>query len=177
MGGNSPLESFALYSYEATTFASFLLLLFSILRVNENPLSIPVIIALTFSIVWSCYIINSIENSEFYIHDTLPAESLRNLAWFYFISVLISKQQFNNQTFLLTHSWQVPFFLLLTGCIVILESSSELRYQFQQLIGFDFRLVIHIGFAIVGLMLVEQLYRNALQEQRWAIKFMCLGLA
>jgi putative PEP-CTERM system histidine kinase len=127
--------------------------------------------------VWSCYTLYSIENSEFYIQDTLPAESVRNLAWFFFLSVLISKQQFNSQTFLLRHSWQVPLVFVITFCIVILESLPELRYQFQQVIGFDFRLVVHIGFAIVGLMLVEQLYRNALQEQRWAIKFLCLGLA
>jgi putative PEP-CTERM system histidine kinase len=34
----------------------------------------------------------------------------------------------------------------------------------------------HIMFAVVGIMLVEQLVRNASREYRWAIKFLCLGL-
>lgn len=42
--------------------------------------------------------------------------------------------------------------------------------------------VLHDGFligaimAIIGMILVEQYYRNAPQEQRWGIKFICLGL-
>lgn len=34
----------------------------------------------------------------------------------------------------------------------------------------------YIMLAILGLVVVEQLYRNARSEQRWAIKYLCLGL-
>jgi putative PEP-CTERM system histidine kinase len=171
------LDSFGLYSYAASTITYFLLLIFALVRVNKNPLGIPVVIALVFSLFWTSYIVLILQSNELYIQDTFPVESLRNLAWFFFLSVLISKQQFNSKYYLIKNSWQVPFILLLTICVVILEYFSELRYQIQQFTGFDFRLFAHICFAIIGLMLVEQLYRNALHEQRWAIKFLSLGLA
>ena len=34
----------------------------------------------------------------------------------------------------------------------------------------------HVLIAVAGIVLVEQIYRNTLPEQRWAIKFLCLGL-
>lgn len=42
--------------------------------------------------------------------------------------------------------------------------------------GRDIRLLAHVIFAILGLILVEQLYRNASMEMRWAVKFLCMGL-
>lgn len=36
--------------------------------------------------------------------------------------------------------------------------------------------LIGVMMAIIGMILVEQYYRNAPQEQRWGIKFICLGL-
>ncbi len=171
------METFALYSYSASTIAYFLLLCLSLLRIKKNPLGIPLAATLVLSLAWSAYIVFVIQNEAFYIQETFPLESLRNLAWFLFLTLLISKQQFNKQYFLLQHAWQVYCMVLIVSSIVILEGVSELRYLLQQLIGFDFRLFVHVGFAIVGLILVEQLYRNAVQEQRWAIKFLCLGLA
>lgn len=34
----------------------------------------------------------------------------------------------------------------------------------------------HLGLAVIGLILIERYYRNALDEQRWRIKFFCLAL-
>jgi hypothetical protein len=138
------LDSFGLYSYAASTITYFLLLIFALVRVNKNPLGIPVVIALVFSLFWTSYIVLILQSNELYIQDTFPVESLRNLAWFFFLSVLISKQQFNSKYYLIKNSWQVPFILLLTICVVILEYFSELRYQIQQFTGFDFRLFAHI---------------------------------
>lgn len=171
------METFSLYSYSASAIAYFLFLCLLLIRVKRNPLDTPALIAIFFSLIWSGYTVYILQNSQFYIQDILPFELLRNLAWFFFLSVLISKQQFNNQYFLLLHSWQVPVMLVFTSAIFVLELFSEIRHHFQQFIGFDFRHIVHIGFSIIGLILVEQLYRNAMQEQRWAIKFICMGLA
>jgi putative PEP-CTERM system histidine kinase len=34
----------------------------------------------------------------------------------------------------------------------------------------------HIGMAVMGMILIEQLFRNASGKERWAIKFACLGI-
>jgi len=168
---------FAQYSYAVSALAYFVLFVLSLFWIKKSPLALPASITVFFSLVWSCDIVYVLHFNELYRQATLATESLRNLAWFLFLSVLISRQQFNQLYFLLRYSWQSWVILLVGLVIVILESFTELRYQLQQLINIDFRLVVHIGFAIMGLMLVEQLYRNALQEQRWAIKFTCLSVA
>ncbi len=171
------METFALYSYASSAAAYTFLLGFSLLRINKSVFGVASIITFSFSIIWAAYTVFVIQDGSFYIQDIFPIESLRNLAWFFFLSVLISKQQFDDLYHLLRTSWQAPTFITLIICIVVLELIPSLRYQMQQIVGFDFRPFVHIGFSLIGLILVEQLYRNAMQEQRWAIKFLCLGLA
>ena len=148
-----------------------------LIKVKNNPFAIPAFVAVIASFLWSIYTVYIIQNNEFYIQDSFAIEAIRNLSWFFLLSVLLSSQQFNKPYFLLRHSWRALCVILITISIVILESFANLRYQVQQLIGFDFRPFVHIGFSLLGLILIEQLYRNALQDQRWAIKFICLGLA
>lgn len=45
-----------------------------------------------------------------------------------------------------------------------------------ELLGYDPRLAGHLVLALAGLVLVEQLFRNTPLQQRWAIKYLCLGL-
>lgn len=171
------MDTFTLYGYATSTVCYFILFVVALLRVNKSVFGIDSVITFPFSFIWAAFVVFVSESESFYTPDIFPVESLRNLAWFFFLSVLISKQQFDDQYYLLRTSWQVPTFITITLFIVVLESFSELCYQSQQIIGFDFRPFVHIGFSLIGLILVEQLYRNARQEQRWAIKFICLGLS
>ena len=41
--------------------------------------------------------------------------------------------------------------------------------------SFDYLLDTHLLLSVIGIVLVEQLFRNTKQEQRWVIKFLCLG--
>ncbi len=111
-----------------------------------------------------------------FIQDVLFLESLRNFSWFFLISILLSRQQFDDNFYLLRKSWQLPVFFLLAIAVLATEINDQLRYYFQQWFSFDLRLILHICFPVIGLMLIEQLYRNALKEQRWSIKFFCIAL-
>lgn len=42
--------------------------------------------------------------------------------------------------------------------------------------GFHYILSAHLFLSVVGIVLIEQLYRNTLAEQKWVIKYLCLGL-
>jgi putative PEP-CTERM system histidine kinase len=44
------------------------------------------------------------------------------------------------------------------------------------IIGFDLRVLSHIILAVIGLIIIEQMFRNASPQQRWNIKFLCLGI-
>ena len=171
------METFAFYSYTAAAVAYFVLFGLSLLGIKKSVFGLACVITFPFTVLWAVFTVFVLQTPSFYIQDILPIESLRNLSWFYFLSVLISKQQFDNQYYLLKTHKQAPVVFSVSLCVIALESLPELRYQVQQIIGFDFRSFVHIFFSLIGLILVEQLYRNALQEQRWAIKFLCLGIA
>ena len=171
------MEFFTLYSYTISTMAYFLLLGFLLVSFKKNIYGLVSAIAVASSLVWSAYSLFVIQNDDFYLHDIFAVESLRNLAWYFLLSVLISKQQFDDQYYFIKHYSHIRFSVALIISIIILELFAELRYPLQQIIGLDFRPLAHIIFSLIGLMLIEQLYRNAVQEQRWAIKFICLGLA
>jgi len=171
------LETFAFYSYTAAAVAYLVLFGLSLLGIKKSVFGLACVITFPFTVLWAVFTVFVLQTPSFYIQDILPIESLRNLSWFYFLSVLISKQQFDNQYYLLKTHKQAPVVFSVSLCVIALEALPELRYQVQQIIGVDFRSFVHIFFSLIGLILVEQLYRNALQEQRWAIKFLCLGIA
>ncbi len=165
------------YSYLASTVAFFILLVLLLINRKNNTVTYPFLTASFFSIVWSAYSAFAIQDDNLFAFDALPFETLRNGAWYFFLSVLISRQQLDNNYKFLKQYWQPKLMLVFVPIVFLLEFFPQLRYPVQMFLGFDFRLFIHIGFAIAGLMLVEQLYRNALSEERWNIKFICIALA
>lgn len=171
------MENYSLYSYATAALANIFLLPMALLGFKKNPVVIPVIIAALFSLCWSAVISFTLYNSELFTSEILPVETLRNAGWLFLLSVLISRQQFSSNYVLLLKSRLAQGLIVFVGFIFILEAWPDFRYQVQQFVGQDFRLVAHVLFAIMGLMMVEQLYRNSSMEMRWALKFLCLGLA
>ncbi|MGB5456878.1 MAG: XrtA/PEP-CTERM system histidine kinase PrsK [Gammaproteobacteria bacterium] len=102
-------------------------------------------------------------------------EVLRNLTWLLFILSMLAAAY--SQGASLAQSGKG---LLRTGLIVAAVLTIML-YGFLQ-IGLRTQneagliIVLQLLLAVTGIVLVEQLYRNLPSEQRWAIKYLCLGL-
>jgi putative PEP-CTERM system histidine kinase len=95
-------------------------------------------------------------------------EILRSAVWFAFLMVLLA---YSHKA---VRSLRLVAVGLAVFCVVVLvatiySSGSTAR---PELFGILSRLLL----AIVGMVLVEQLYRNVHPQQRWGIKFLCLGL-
>jgi len=170
------MDNYSYYSYLAAAAAYLLLLPLTLIGIKKNPVAIPLIVAVVISLTWAGYTALLIYNDELVTSEILPLETLRDTAWFFLLSTLISRQQFNNNYSLLFKSRLANGMALLMVFILALEVFSDLRYQIQQFLGQDLRLFAHVVFAIIGLMLVEQLYRNAALDLHWTVKFICLGL-
>ena len=75
-------------------------------------------------------------------------------------------------------------FMLALGSIIIfiIFMMLPVLYQYQNdgatVFGdsFNYLLASHLLLAVIGIVLIEQLYRNTRPEQRWVVKFLCLGL-
>jgi putative PEP-CTERM system histidine kinase len=175
------MEPLVFYGYLLATTAYFLLLLTAWVGRKKNPVAGPFLLALACSMLWAGYI-TVCEYQPTYtliISTSLAFETLRNATWFFLLGTLISRQQLNHNYLLLYRS---RFTYMLAAFIVFLlvfELSEDVRTPIKQFVGnqVHIRLMSHLMFAIIGLALVEQLYRNATTELRWVIKFLCIGLA
>jgi putative PEP-CTERM system histidine kinase len=144
--------------------------------VKKNPVVIPLVTALFFSFVWAGYSAFLIHDNKSFTSISLTLEIIRNIVWFLLLSAFISRQQFTKNYLLLVKSRFANGLIFLILISLIVEVFDNARYPIQQLLGQDPRLFTHVIFAVLGLMLVEQVYRNATQESQWSIKFLCLGL-
>ncbi len=172
------MEDFAFYSYLTGLIVFVLILPLAIMRVHKNPYVPQFIIALVVSIIWMAYVVFTLSQpSVFFIADTFALETLRDGAWLFFLNVIISRQLYAGKYAFLRKSKPALLLFVWLSFVFIAELSSEVLDFTNQYLGQDIRLFAHLSFAVVGLMLVEQLYRGVDKEQRWAIKYMCLGLA
>ena len=178
------MESYNIYSYLSAAIAYGTLLLLSLFGIKRYTSGLTFFIAVLFSFIWSAYTSYNLFSAELFTSSILPLETLRNMAWFIYMLAMINnledqasfdKINHGKITFLLKSNYSIAL-ILGTLFVFIIELFPETLYQINQFIGMDFRLLAHVSFAIIGLILIEQLYRNAVSEQRWAIKFICLGL-
>src|SRR5688500_2735727 len=95
-------------------------------------------------------------------------EILRSAVWFAFLIVLLAYSRKAMRPL------RVATVVLGAFCAVVLVATlySGGSAARPDLFGILSRLLL----AIIGMVLVEQLYRNVHPQQRWGIKFLCLGL-
>jgi putative PEP-CTERM system histidine kinase len=62
------------------------------------------------------------------------------------------------------------------GLIAYIWLLPSLQALYPTLFKSSFQFAGHIGLAVIGLVLLEQFYRNARLDQRWRIKFLCLAM-
>ncbi len=189
------MESYNIYSYLSAALAYGSLLLLSLWGIKRYASGLTFFLAVLFSFIWSAYASYNLYNDDFYSSSILPFETLRNLSWFIYILAMLSnielsstEQQnaphpknlpttpiFFDLKFILNSNYSIGL-ILVSLFVFLAELIPELMIWINNMLNMDFRLFAHVSFAILGLILIEQLYRNTVSGQRWAIKFICLGL-
>ncbi len=61
-------------------------------------------------------------------------------------------------------------------CLIQIISFGQITSTDPDQPGSSYDFLVWVAMAIIGMILVEQYYRNTPQEQRWGIKFICLGI-
>ncbi|MBE0470281.1 MAG: PEP-CTERM system histidine kinase PrsK, partial [Methyloprofundus sp.] len=171
------MQDFAFYSYLTGLIVFLLVLLLAFFRIKNNPFVPQFTLAICASVLWMGVVLFVLENETLYIADTFAFETLRNAAWFLFLGVLLAKQFYNEKYAFFKKSRRSILLIIWLLTVFIAELSPNILDGLKRFFGVDIRLFAHVSFAIIGLMLVEQLYRSVAAEQRWAIKYLCLGLS
>jgi putative PEP-CTERM system histidine kinase len=70
------------------------------------------------------------------------------------------------------------WFSPLSGILAILFLAPPVAIAFDELsaLATDLALLSWVGFPLLGLVLIEQIFRNSDLEERWAIRYLCIGL-
>ena len=103
-------------------------------------------------------------------------EVIRSSAWLIFLSVVVALVVRRDGRPAVRRWSSVA---LLAFCVVVLASELLPLIRINPAIlggSTDSRLLGSLGLSIIGLALVENLYRNTHQDRRWEIKYLCLGI-
>jgi len=96
-------------------------------------------------------------------------EVVRNAVWFAFLMVLLGYSRQKVEPLRRAAAALAAF----CGVVLVVTLYSG-AISGTRLVMFE--MLSHLALAVIGMVLVEQLYRNVRPQQRWGIKFLCLGL-
>lgn len=164
-------------SYSLAALAFLPLGLYAFLSARGRTQGIPLALAAFITALWAGVLSYDASHSP---HLSLLAnllEILRNAAWFFFLMRLLHVPKPINRTvfggMFRASAGLFGFCVLLAmASLYGVMSGSEVAQRLFSMSTIGGRVIL----AIAGLVLVEQLIRNARADQRWGIKFLCLGL-
>ncbi len=158
------------------TIASFVFLAFFVVLLTDKHRgrNKNLLLTATFvSFAWALVIVltKAVGLSELYAH---LAELIKNVSWVaYIVSMVMSAGVENiavsKRLGVLLRNVLITLSLLAVALFALMNMDF-IRFATGALIA------IHLTMAVIGIVMVEQLYRNFPDEQRWVIKYLCLGL-
>ena len=172
------LTSIATASYAMAAVAhSFLaILLLTSWRGRLHGIVLP--IACLFSALWAAALAYQATQTSPLSLLTDVLEILRNAGWSAFLITLLGPyRQMDFSSIPRVRPAVAAIAVFYIACLAIaLYSHGNFYFSSHKTIDFINSIVASVAMAIVGMILVEQLYRNTPVKERWGIKFACLGI-
>lgn len=136
------------------------------------------LVACLLSVLWATFFAYQANQNAPLSLSSDVLEILRNAGWTGFLIVLLGlHQQEKNSSGARTSPALTAIALLYTGCLFVTAySHGKDDHAFHATADFTSNIVGSLAMAILGMILVEQVYRNTPLRQRWGIKFACLGI-
>lgn len=165
----------ASYSFAALAFFFLSVLLFTSWRGRLHGAALAAACMLTSA--WAAAAALAALRGPALVPLTAVLEVLRGAAWTFFLLSVLGPLRRNRESVQATN--MVPaagigaFYLAMLGATAYLYLEPAFANGAG---GFVTVVVGRIAIAVLNMLLVEQLYRNTVQEARWAIKFACLGI-
>ncbi|PCI70477.1 MAG: PEP-CTERM system histidine kinase PrsK [Piscirickettsiaceae bacterium] len=107
-------------------------------------------------------------------------ELFRNFSWLFFLYVVLQSHdetvQDEQSLFKISNNEKLFFIVVFLAILGFLKSENNPITSLDDAQFRSITLSIWVILSIAGLVLVEQVYRHAKPEGRWAIKHLCLGL-
>ncbi|TFW17284.1 XrtA/PEP-CTERM system histidine kinase PrsK [Duganella callida] len=164
------LNNVAAVSYGIATLAFLLLCVLLLTSWRGRAHGLPLALACAATVLWSAA---SVWYAGTRAQPLLLAllETVRNGAWSAFLLMLLG--HLKRERGLRPLPWLVGAVHALFLVILVLDTLGVPPFD---AIGLLALVTTRVGLAVLGMLLVEQLYRNKPLHERWAIKFACLGI-
>lgn len=111
----------------------------------------------------------------------LPAvavmELLRTLVWLLFILKLLNPEGGWGEMFAgRSRGWAWSIVALVSAMLFLSVAPWLVERPLSKVLEVDTRILGYVGLGVIGLVLVEQLFRNTRLDKRWATKYLCFGI-
>ena len=173
------LSNIAVASYAAAALAFFFLSILLLTSWRGRLYGMMLTIACLFSALWATAIVCQVVWSYSLPLLTNTLEILRNATWSAFLIVLLGpfKVAKNDSSLPSVRPYVIVIlFLYLAFLVLPFFSYDEVDNLSNITINLLGSITASVVMAIIGVVLVEQFYRNTPIDQRWGIKFICLGV-
>jgi len=125
--------------------------------------------------VWSGGVALQERYGIFSVSIVWTLELLHSFVWLIFLWKLLSrdeKEGERSRSIFIYHWGQITAALLLA----YIWCSPFLQPAYPYIFRPSYQLLGHVGLVVIGLVLVEQIYRNTRTDERWRIKILCFSL-
>lgn len=172
------LSNVGLYSYGTAQLAYIMLSILALITRRNNPLGNAVLAATTLTALWASIVTLSTVLADPLVILIQLAEVIRNAAWLFVLLKLIGLRLHGTNHILASNSWIPWFGFGITLILVALMSAQILAGRLTS--GYELysyaAYIVLLAMPIVGLLLLEQFFRNSNEGELWATKHLCLGL-
>tara|TARA_B110000503_G_scaffold34861_2_gene56950 strand:+ start:80803 stop:82950 length:2148 start_codon:yes stop_codon:yes gene_type:complete len=172
------LSNIGLYSYGTALLAYSMLVLLVFIARNNNPVGSALLVASALTAVWAAVVTVFTLLAKPQIFLIQLSEIARNAAWIFVLLKLISIRLQGTNHILASNRW-LPWFALCFCLILIALPGAELLVErIPSLYSLSVNLAFStwIAMSVLGLLLLEQFFRNSSEGELWATKHLCLGM-
>ena len=172
------ISNVGLISY-LTTFSAFGILALSLAFTwQKQPYRVSLCTACSFTSIWALVIAGGTLQEYPPIALMQLAEVARNVSWIYFLLQMTAMRFDGSETTINGKRWR-PLFIIAVCTVLavlftvpLLLTNTPAQFSLYQ----NITLSIWLGMAIIGLLLLEQIFRNANDAERWSLKYLCFGM-
>jgi putative PEP-CTERM system histidine kinase len=170
------LSSIATFSYSIAALAFLLLSLLLLTSWRGRIHGTALTVACMLTAVWSAAVAYQVTGATPWSVWTDASEIARNGAWSLFLLILLGRFQKKDSPFPYQLNPSVLLLAIFYGLLLFATVADGWNLAFLSQLGLMPSVVARVAMAVFGMLLVEQLYRNKPVQERWAIKFACLGI-
>ena len=166
-----------LFSYLFAAVAFSILTILLIFSWRGRQLGAAVTLASALSAAWA--VVSAVSTLYSLPVELMQVSELAKLAsWCFFLLKILELKQAEKTTHSRISIFTSLFFLILALAIVFIFATPIVSRHmgFTDTLETEAGLISWLVFSVIGMLLVEQIFRNSSISERWALKFLCLGI-